>query len=1632
MKKILISTILCITLLLTSFQSLPASAQPAAQKPISYTPEISYETLPPEILEHLEEREKPEAELPTPLDVDLASEDDDGIRHPMRTRDGKELREDGLWYVTKDLVSDQTTHDISSIQTIFGPDQYGYTWEDNYTYEWIDVSGGIDTGINNNITSAGPISIGFDFNFYTNTYSQIYITRYGYLSFNDVDLENSQSHIPDPELPNDVIAPMWGPSDSIGYVKYMQVGESPDKQMIIEWNQQSNDSGTEINTFQVILHENGDIVFQYKELLSDGRRYCTSSGIEDSEGIDGLTIKDLCEWFNSGDAVRIYRPEPSARLSLFPVKQGGFVSDLDFSITIRNLGDFGDDTYDLQIESTWSANLYKSDGITLLSDTDEDGVIDSGSLPVGGSIEILVRINPPPGATTGDSNITIITALSSLEITIAKESTISLAYPAPFAQAFSDDDAGAGIYLVNPSLQIESLPEFWPNSLGIVETANRNIVFIDDGQIYDPAYETRLTQMQTTIFNGYGDIISPATYLSNLTPSENEVWEFDPALAAAPNGNVGLLWYRSTSHRDFPDDYVENMIFAIIDESGELVYAPTDITENSLMGDYLDEDIPFYSRPQLAVAEDGKYAIAFSQRIIESGVTYNDIFFSIRNQDGSEFTPLTNITRAATTSNTHNSPSITALTGNRFLLVWETNVLMYAVIDSAGTVLQSITPMGISLSGIDMVQLSDGNIFIAGSKYMGDANFEIHFMILDGNNYNILTPLTALLNPNSNGNNDAVSVTRDKNGHAILTWGDYGENYLYYALVRSDGGVVTEPFIYRSMSDFFFIISETGYGNTTYSTEFPPFTDCENVTTIPESECLALLALYEGTNGDEWTDNTNWLKLGEPGTWFGVTVSGNHVTELELPYNNLTGEIPAQLGNLSGLTYLSLEENQLSGPIPSQFGNLINLAYLYLYDNQLSGSIPTELGNLTGLISLRLGYNQLTGTIPAELGNLPNLLYLYLNNNQLSGSIPPQLGNLSNLRYLWFASNELTGSIPTELGYLTNVRYLNLWGNLLTGSIPQQLGSLTNLWYLYLSNNQLTGSIPTELGNLTNLLSLGLWANELTGEIPPELGSLINLTDLDLDENQLTGSIPSGLGNLTNLTYLNLDDNQLTGNIPPELGNLTNLQALYLGGNLITGSIPPELGSLNNLLELGLGSNGLTGNIPSELGNLTNLLFLSLYNNLLTGSIPSELGSLTNLQSLYLHRNQLSSSIPPELGNLSNLEYLILSRNGLTGNIPSQLGSLTNLYYLEIYQNQLTGTIPAELGNLSNLGILDLGDNQLSGTIPMQLGSLTNLWLLSFAQNLLTGSIPPGLGNLNKLEILDLSKNELSGNIPTELGSLSSLFYLSFLHNQLTGNIPSELGNLSNLEILILGDNELTDAIPTELGDLSKLSILNLNNNTLSGDVPATITKLINLCEPDDPDYPCYSTYGLDLGYNHLNVPAPEPPASFLATKDPDWYLTQALEEVISADTGGTLISSDGNTEIEIPDGALTTDTTFLFDPQPSPSNDTGSLDFAGNSFELTAWDGETAVTTFAAPFVITIHYDEADLGYIPEDSLMMFYWDVNTTEWVDAATTCPGEYTRNLDDNWLSLPVCHLTEFALLGEPLEAAFDIFLPMITR
>ncbi len=523
-----------------------------------------------------------------------------------------------------------------------------------------------------------------------------------------------------------------------------------------------------------------------------------------------------------------------------------------------------------------------------------------------------------------------------------------------------------------------------------------------------------------------------------------------------------------------------------------------------------------------------------------------------------------------------------------------------------------------------------------------------------------------------------------------------------------------------------------------------------------QSDSLALVALYNSTDGANWTNSWN---LSQPmDTWWGVTLDENGcVTVLFCYENELNGNIPPELGNLENLTYLHMSGNQLSGNIPPELGNLSNLTHLYLSGNQFSGNIPHELGNLNNLIELRLEYNQLSGNIPPELGKLNNLIELRLEYNQLSGSIPLELGNLNNLISLGLESNLLSGNIPPELGNLNNLTHLTFSLNQFTGNVLDIIVNLENLEYFLAVGNEFSGSIPQNINNLTQLRILYLDSNQFSGTLPAEFGDLINLQEFHIRGNNFSGVIPSSFANLINLTHLTFSSNQFTGNVLDIIANLPNLKNFHCSHNEFSGSIPHNINNLTQLEEISLAANQFSGNIPPELGNLNNLTHLTFSLNQFTGNVLDIIVNLQNLEIFWASHNQFSGTLPTEIGNLVNLEGFDVRGNNFSGVIPSSFASLINLTHLTFSSNQFTGNVLDIIANLPNLKNFHCSHNEFSGSIPHNISNLTQLEEISLAANQFSGTLPAELGDLNQLTQIALRDNQFEGCYP---GSIS--FFCSF------------------------------------------------------------------------------------------------------------------------------------------------------------------------------------------------------------------------------------------------------------------------------
>ncbi|CAB9496420.1 LRR receptor-like serine threonine-protein kinase [Seminavis robusta] len=182
-----------------------------------------------------------------------------------------------------------------------------------------------------------------------------------------------------------------------------------------------------------------------------------------------------------------------------------------------------------------------------------------------------------------------------------------------------------------------------------------------------------------------------------------------------------------------------------------------------------------------------------------------------------------------------------------------------------------------------------------------------------------------------------------------------------------------------------------------------------------------------------------------------------------------------------------LELSMLGGNLPSELGLLYNpsnfdehpltmLSFTTAPDNNLSGELPPQIGLSRNLYGLLLHNNAFSGTLPEETWDLRSMLYMALSGNQFSGTIDTKIGQLSSMAMLSLQNNNFAGPLPSEPGHLTQMARLNAAGNRLSGKIHVEIGGLANgssLVSFNVSNNLLSGRIPSDLCWLDAFGSLG-------------------------------------------------------------------------------------------------------------------------------------------------------------------------------------------------------------------------------------------------------------------------------------------------------------------------------------------------------------------------------------------------------------------------------------------------------------------------------------------------------------------------------------------------------------------------------
>ncbi|KAG3041720.1 hypothetical protein PC121_g23301, partial [Phytophthora cactorum] len=252
------------------------------------------------------------------------------------------------------------------------------------------------------------------------------------------------------------------------------------------------------------------------------------------------------------------------------------------------------------------------------------------------------------------------------------------------------------------------------------------------------------------------------------------------------------------------------------------------------------------------------------------------------------------------------------------------------------------------------------------------------------------------------------------------------------------------------------------------------------------------------------------------------------VTHIYLPGEFLHCEIAKlDLSVMVSLGQLDLSGNQLFGDFPDWLGDMTMLRLLNLAENQLTGDIPSSLAGNDALEQINVSSNNLTASTLSFFDAFHRLQHLDISNNNIELQLPRSLLGSGFLRSINISHNGFHGDLP-ELPVFQFLESLDMSSNFLSGAIPPQLSlwgredphdpdENSSLSIVDVSNNLLSGDLPV-ISNLSALQHFNIRNNAFAGlvpEFPPSLHEFAK--PADFDGNQLLCPMPAVLltGNLT-------------------------------------------------------------------------------------------------------------------------------------------------------------------------------------------------------------------------------------------------------------------------------------------------------------------------------------------------------------------------------------------------------------------------------------------------------------------------------------------------------------------------------------
>lgn len=741
----------------------------------------------------------------------------------------------GIFPFTRSKDEEQKIYSVVDPQTQGGPDAFGYTYDAGQTMKWIDA-GSQAIQFSQSDDAVYELNLPFAFPFYENVYSSVFVSTNGVISFVEGVIDSIGHELPLDIAPNNLIAVLW--DDLVAgnsHVFYKAGSDSQGSYFVIEWRNVIRRGENSPLTFEVVLRPDGTILVQLKDVSGD---FSTSTiGIEDSHGLNGLLYLYGSPAPTLSSAILFIPPAEQYRVQFLADYASEFAISGQAWIPVRlyNNGSRGTDAYNLSIVSqsdtgstAWQVSLYGSDGKTPLRDTNKDHIPDTGPVAEGASVEVWVALSAIDTSQPGDFTQLELRATSTGDPAAVDTIQLVAAVPAGFANAMMDSRLGIAINLIWPYSRTTSKVENWfsGNNFSLVRLPSRNYLYLweKNGSTPDFSYtnfeyatltpDAQLRRFRVKLTDNATAGLASGSIRDNI-----------PAIATLSDGKTGVAWIRTLSHFEgntLVNNYNVYLLFTYPEKDFE--FPNINLTGNTRFGRDHSLNIPIYTTPRIAATTDNRFVVAWTEEVVGSKGTVSDVYYQMFSRTGKKLlSSPKKLTNSIPDQLGFGDPVLVPLAGGNVLVgafgydvPSQSYQFIYSLVDAQGNqIANSIrTINGVGGRAPTGMQLESGKILI-GWTNTDDEN--LSYILIDPVSLKATSP-APLANPTRRPA-DSLSITRDANGGAVLTWMDREwYNMLYYSLFDAEGVMVTPPMVFHSgpTNSTIIVANDTGQGAAPY------------------------------------------------------------------------------------------------------------------------------------------------------------------------------------------------------------------------------------------------------------------------------------------------------------------------------------------------------------------------------------------------------------------------------------------------------------------------------------------------------------------------------------------------------------------------------------------------------------------------------------------------------------------------------------------------------------------------------------------------------------------------------------------------------------------------------------------------